>query len=69
MEDIGYHGNMGTWRNHAQVIAYQYCNGEVQFLLQYLLYEAYCMANIEHLITRLLNDDVILALAQPVMAS
>ena len=34
-----------------------------------LLYEAYGMANIECVITKLSNDDIILALAHPVMAS
>ena len=34
-----------------------------------LLYEAYSMANIARSITKLLNDDAILALAHPVMAS
>ena len=34
-----------------------------------LLYEAFSMANIERPIAKLLNDDVILALEHPVMAS
>ena len=34
-----------------------------------LLYEVYGMANIEHSIKKLLNDDVILVLAHPVMES
>ena len=37
--------------------------------LRPLLYEVCGMANIERSITKLLNDDIILALAHPVMAS